>query len=895
MNDKIYNLYGKLNTKLKTLSLEGLQTSTAKVVVDNERQEIAAEVLKTPKRILIKSIQADGSEKRQQFDGSQEVITDQLVTVDYHDPSKQNLITNSNKLPAALVAESTEKNFISDDQLNKLANIEGGAQVNIIESIKLNGNTLNPSETKEVDLGELATSTELNDVSGRVQTIESDYLKSSDKQDLSSRITTIEDDYLKAIDKSELSSAIEQTKTDLEADINTKVSQVAYDAKVLELDNKITQTATDLNTTISNSISELSTTVDGKLATRDAAITAETNRATTEEQKIAADLADEITRAGNIEAGLRTDVDLKVNQTTYDTKVGELTTEDSRLSGLITTEATTRETADNGLQAQIDAISASTDVKDVVGTKAALNAYDTSTLGDNDIIKVLKDESNNNAMTYYKWAVTSTDPKTHAWQAIGNVGPYYTQAETNTLLNAKADLVDGVVPDYELPDYADILFYHREQNCTKESDFNKILGEMSLGDIWWCTSNREPDPQSEDPDIRAGSIYGQTFFKKIAAEPGFETIQPKTNALYIWVLSSGHNRAKRWTGTSLNLAFGSVINTSRSNAASSQISVGTAYSSTYGVQNYNDIQDLKATSKIIQTISTDTEISKGLFNDLWDNFDKVELNVLQMDYPIPGSESTTKFRPSQKLDVRYEDDDDSVARHRTLIYKSVNQLFVTGISFIRLVETSYKNGEVVYAQDLQGTAIPTGLTTSSGSHTIGLYDENNPEPIGQTIDLDELLHPVSTDEDQKILSTKRFISYGYDTEERPISTDVTNGVQLTFTKYLDKLDDPEARTLNYNIAAADDGLYISATDTSGYNSSFLLPIKDSDEQYTIATTDDITAATDYTEEYMSGTRSASKIKINTNGTLQIGNTVLTEATLIKLLALAENMTEITEE
>lgn len=63
------------------------------------------------------------------------------------------------------------------------------------------------------------------------------------------------------------------------------------------------------------------------------------------------------------------------------------------------TRATAEETS---LQSQIDAITASSDVKDIVGTKAQLNAYPTKDLGDNDIIKVLKDESADDVISYYR-------------------------------------------------------------------------------------------------------------------------------------------------------------------------------------------------------------------------------------------------------------------------------------------------------------------------------------------------------------------------------------------------------------------------------------------------------------------------------------------------------------
>ena len=92
-------------------------------------------------------------------------------------------------------------------------------------------------------------------------------------------------------------------------------------------------------------------------------------------------------------------------------------------------ETTARENADIGLQGQIDAITSSTDVKDIVGTYTDLQNYDTQHLGNNDIIKVLQDSTHNEAMTYYRWIKASS-----TWQYIGQEGPYYTKSEIDTTL-----------------------------------------------------------------------------------------------------------------------------------------------------------------------------------------------------------------------------------------------------------------------------------------------------------------------------------------------------------------------------------------------------------------------------------------------------------------------------
>lgn len=101
-------------------------------------------------------------------------------------------------------------------------------------------------------------------------------------------------------------------------------------------------------------------------------------------------------------------------------------------------EITARENADTNLQNQIDAITASSDVVDIVGTYQDLQNYDTLHLGDNDIIKVLNDSTHNNAVSYFRWKKSSS-----TWQYVGSEGPYYTKGETDNLLNDKVSKVEG--------------------------------------------------------------------------------------------------------------------------------------------------------------------------------------------------------------------------------------------------------------------------------------------------------------------------------------------------------------------------------------------------------------------------------------------------------------------
>ena len=100
----------------------------------------------------------------------------------------------------------------------------------------------------------------------------------------------------------------------------------------------------------------------------------------------------------------------------------------------VTAETEARQAADQEIWTEIEAIEAASDVVDVVGTYADLEAYDTSKLHDKDLIKVLQDETRDDAITYYRFSKTAG-----TFSYVGSEGPYYTASETDTLLSAKQD------------------------------------------------------------------------------------------------------------------------------------------------------------------------------------------------------------------------------------------------------------------------------------------------------------------------------------------------------------------------------------------------------------------------------------------------------------------------
>ena len=92
------------------------------------------------------------------------------------------------------------------------------------------------------------------------------------------------------------------------------------------------------------------------------------------------------------------------------------------------------------LQEEFDEFKNSPDVVDIVATYADLEAYDTSDLGDKDVIRVLADETHDGASAYYRW-----DKDTSQWGFIGITGPYYTKSEIDTIVQS----IDGDIDDLQ--------------------------------------------------------------------------------------------------------------------------------------------------------------------------------------------------------------------------------------------------------------------------------------------------------------------------------------------------------------------------------------------------------------------------------------------------------------
>lgn len=186
--------------------------------------------------------------------------------------------------------------------------------------------------------------------------------------------------------------------------------------------------------------------------------------------------AEQITQNGNIQTNANDISDIKAEQITQNQSIIQLQED-------LSSETLNRQNADNNLQSQIDAITVSSDVIDVLGTYQDLQNYDTQHVKANDIIKILQDSTHSNSMSYYRWVITD---HVGGWVYVGSEGPYYTKSEADVLLQGKAD-VDDV--------------YTKSETYSKSETDTLLNGKQNT-----LTFDTTPTENSTNP-VTSGGMY----------------------------------------------------------------------------------------------------------------------------------------------------------------------------------------------------------------------------------------------------------------------------------------------------------------------------------------------------------------------------------------------------
>lgn len=129
----------------------------------------------------------------------------------------------------------------------------------------------------------------------------------------------------------------------------------------------------------------------------------------------------------------------------FDYTLNYVVSNDDYLSGEIVTSATNlnQHILEIGeqLQGEIDTLKGASDVIDVFNTFSEFTAWSadpTYIVTDNDIIKVLNDESYSADQTYYRYSSA-----TSAWGYFGSLDPYYSKTDINTFSASLSSTVDN--------------------------------------------------------------------------------------------------------------------------------------------------------------------------------------------------------------------------------------------------------------------------------------------------------------------------------------------------------------------------------------------------------------------------------------------------------------------
>jgi hypothetical protein len=113
-----------------------------------------------------------------------------------------------------------------------------------------------------------------------------------------------------------------------------------------------------------------------------------------------------------------------------DSNSGDLERRVGIIERTLATEISERRSGQQNLQNQIDALKNNPDVVDIVNTYQDLQSYDTSKITDNDIIRVLNDETHDGYSTYYRY-----NASTQSWTYVGKVDAFVFEEFIFTMLD----------------------------------------------------------------------------------------------------------------------------------------------------------------------------------------------------------------------------------------------------------------------------------------------------------------------------------------------------------------------------------------------------------------------------------------------------------------------------
>lgn len=417
------------------------------------------------------------------------------------------LEANISSLRSETQNNASELRTAINDEITRAQNNESAINTSINSRIDNEISTLNQSITNNVSALQSSISNEASTrrdedsaldqrITQEVNTLTNSV--SNVANDLANESTRAqrEEGYL----SSNLSNEIYRAQN-IEANLSLGLSSEAERAQLAEFN--LSRDISNVTNNLSNEINR-ATRQEGYLS---ANLSAEILRAEQAESQLGSDLGNESTARSNADLAINSSLanEVQARKDAINTSNQNLSNEVNRstaaesaintsisnLSLDLGNESQDRINADLAINTSISAIESKSDVVDIVGTYADLEAYDTTGLGDNDVIKVLQDETQNDQITYYRYNKTTDN-----FTLIGAIGPFYTQGQTDTLiaqvnsdLNNESARAEGVESNLSL-DISNLSTYLTSNVSALSNDITNEANRATLAESAINTSKQ---------------------------------------------------------------------------------------------------------------------------------------------------------------------------------------------------------------------------------------------------------------------------------------------------------------------------------------------------------------------------------------------------------------------
>lgn len=362
----------------------------------------------------------------------------------------------------------------------------------------------------------------------------------------------------------------------------------------------------------------------------------------------------------------------------------------------------------NEIKQDIEDLKGATDCADVVSTKAELDAYDTSSLTDQAIVKVLQDESQNDAQTYYRYSASSD-----SFTLIGELGPFYTKDESDVLLSGKVDKYSGASQVYGTDVNGNQVTY----TLSKYSLSNTVTLRDNNGQI-----NVAQTPTS---DYHATS-------KKYVDDADSGKVDKVSNASKIYGTDASSNQ------TTYDISTNATANTVAYRAGSGTLTVGTP-TSNYHATTKKYVDD--GLSGKVDKTDTENQVygtnSAGAQRTLEYSNTTVANSIAQRDANSQLNINLTPTADNNATSKKYVDDRVNAAITEAVAFKGIVA------DETALPSSGNINGDMYWITAFSNNP-PTGMTAGNSGSAIYKGDPDNRffytedaiyQPDEQTIDL----------------------------------------------------------------------------------------------------------------------------------------------------------------